>query len=137
METKFESRIGKIAASEEKMYNFLTDFNNFKQFIPPDKVTDFQSDTDHCKFSISGVGQVGLQIVEKTPYNTVKISGDALANQNFLFWIQLKEVSDADTRVKLTIKADINPMVKLMVSKPMQTFLDKLIDAFEKMQFTA
>ncbi len=135
METKFESRIGKINSSELNIYNFISDFNNFKNFIPADKVKDFQSTENNCRFSIPGAGDVGLKILEKTPNNTIKITGEGMSNQSFIFWIQLKEMSVSDTRIKLTIKADLNPMLKMMAAKPLQSFLDKLVDAMEKMTF--
>jgi hypothetical protein len=37
-----------------------------------------------------------------------------------------------DTRIKLTIQADINPMVQMMAKKPLQNFLDLLVDQLEK-----
>ena len=135
METKFESRIGKVAAPEKRIYELITDFRNFNQFIPAGKVEDFEASGEQCQFSVSGIGKVILQIVEKTPYQTVKVSGSGMANQQFFFWVQLKQVSDEDTRVKLTIKADVNPMLKMMVSKPLQGFLDKLMDAIENYRF--
>lgn len=135
METKIESRIGTIAAGEEKIYNFMSNFNNFKQFIPVDKIQDFESTEDSCRFSVPNMGKVGLRIVEKTPFNTIKISGDGMANQQFNFWVQLKEMDENDTKVKLTIKADLNPMLKMMVNKPLQNFVDKLVEAMEKMRF--
>jgi len=134
METKFESRVGKINKGEQQVYNFISNFNNFKQFIPEDKVNDFQSNEDNCKFKVSGIGEVGLKIVEKLPTNMIKITGEGMANQSFVFWVQLKSISINDTRIKLTIKTDMNPMLKMMASKPLQNFLDKLVDAMEQMK---
>ena len=135
METKIESRVGTIAAGEEHIYNFISDFNNFKQFIPADKIQDYQSTTDTCRFSVPNMGQVGLKIAEKTPFNTIKVTGDGMANQQFMLWVQLKQVADNDTRVKVTLKADLNPMLKMMVSKPLQNFVDKLVEGMERMRF--
>lgn len=135
METKIESRIGTISSNEERVYNFISNFNNFKQFIPADKLQDYQSTEDSCKFSVPNMGQVGLRIVEKTPFNTVKVSGDGMANQQFNLWVQLKQVGENDTKVKITIKAELNPMLKMMVSKPLQNFVDKLVEAMERLQF--
>jgi carbon monoxide dehydrogenase subunit G len=135
METKIESRTGTINANEEYIYNFIADFNNFKGFIPADKVEDFQSSADHCRFKVSGIGEVGLRIIEREPFKTIKVTGDGMANQEFLLWVQLKQVAEKDTRIKLTIKADLNPMLKMMATKPLQNFLDKLVDAMEKVNF--
>ncbi len=135
METKIESRVGIIQSSDERIYTFISNFNNFKQFIPADKVQDFESTEDSCKFSVTGIGKLGLQIMEREPFKTIKITGDGMANQKFSFWLQLVRKEENDTRIKLTIKADLNPMLKMMAQKPLQNFLDKLVDALEKMRF--
>lgn len=135
MESTFESKIGKVALPSERIYNFISDFNNLKEYIPADKISNWQSTEDSCHFTVSGMGDVGLKIVEKNPYSLVKVAGDGMANHHFNLWIQLKEVAEADSRVKVTLKADINPMLKMMVSKPIQKFLDMLVDSFEKMSF--
>jgi carbon monoxide dehydrogenase subunit G len=133
METTFESRVGTIHSSDEKIYNFLGNFNNFKNFIPADKVDKFESSEDHCRFSVSGVGEIGLRIVEREPFKTIKTTGEGMANQKFFLWVQLKQNAENDTKIKLTLKADLNPMIKMMASKPLQDFLNKLVDAMEKM----
>ena len=47
----------------------------------------------------------------------------------FICGVQLKQVAEDDTRIKLTIKADLNPMMKMMVSKHVKKFLNMLGDA--------
>jgi carbon monoxide dehydrogenase subunit G len=133
MESTFESKIGKVSLSSEKIYNFLSDFNNLKNYIPADKISNWQSTEDTCHFTVSGMGDVGLKIIEKTPFSVIKVTGDGLNNHHFFLWIQLKEVAENDTRAKVTLKADINPMLKMMVAKPIQKFLDMLVESFEKM----
>lgn len=133
MESTFESKIGKVAMPSERIFNFVSDFNNFKNYIPADKISNWQSDGDTCHFTVNGMGEVGLKIVEKKPFDLVKITGDGLSNHHFLLWVQIKEAAAADSRVKVTLKADINPVMKMMVSKPIQKFLDMLVDSFEKM----
>jgi len=54
---------------------------------------------------------------------------------NFFLWIQLKEAGENDTRMKLTIKADMNPMVKMMASKPVKKFLETLADGIAAHQY--
>ena len=132
---KLESRIGKINNSEENVYNFLSDFNNFKELIPGDKIKDWESSSDTCRFTIESIGEARMQIVEKQPYKLIKVSSQVNNNIDFNFWIQIKQAGDNDTRIKLTIKADVNPMLQMVAKKPLQTFLDSLIDQIEKLPF--
>jgi carbon monoxide dehydrogenase subunit G len=132
---KLESRIGKIHNTEEKIYNFLSDFNNFKDLIPEDKIKNWESSADSCRFTIDSIGEAGMQIVEKQPYGLIKVASKVNNKIEFNFWIQLKQTGEKDTRIKLTIKADVNPMLRMIVKKPLQTFLDSIIDRLEKLKF--
>ena len=73
--SKIESKIGKINQSDEKIYNFISDFNNFKSIIPNDKVTDWESTPDSCTFKVEGIGKAKMKINESEPFKLVKIQG--------------------------------------------------------------
>jgi len=132
---KFESRTGKIEYPEEKVYDFLSDFNNLEQFIPEDQITDWESTEESCKFKVRELGEFGLKIIEKQPHNLIKITGEEKSPLNFFFWIQLKQLTENDTRIRITIKAALNPVMKSVVAKPINNFLEKLIDEIEKFSF--
>lgn len=126
--TKFESDIKKSPYSSETIFNFLSDFDHFGDLIPKDKISNWESMGDSCRFTIDPVGEVGLRIVEKEAHSTIKLTGEGKTPFNFFLWIQLKEMASDDTRIKLTIKADMNPMIKMMASKPIKKFLEVLAD---------
>ncbi|MBL7110742.1 MAG: SRPBCC family protein [Bacteroidales bacterium] len=132
---KIESRVGIIKSSDEKIYNFLADFNNFKDLIPADKVKDWESTEDSCKFKVEGVGQAGLKIIEKEPHTLIKITSDETTPLPFQLWIQIKSVGENDSRIKITVDVDVNPVMAAMVKSPLQSFVDTLVDQAEKMEF--
>lgn len=127
--TKFESNIKVAPHNQEKIFSFISNFNNFKDLVPQDKIKDWESTEDTCRFKVDGIGEAGLKIVEKEPCKTVKFSTDGKVPFNFFLWVQLKEVADNDTRIKLTLKADLNPMMKMVVAKPIDKFLNLLGDS--------
>jgi len=135
--TQIESKIGTINNSAEKIYSFLSDFNNFKNFVPPDKVKNWQSTQDTCQFEIEGIGIVGLKIIEREPFTTIKLTGEGKTPFDFFFWAQLKETNSSDTKIKLTVKADLNPMFKMIVEKPLTNALNTLIDQLCKLDFNS
>ena len=134
MELKVESNVGKIAGSQERIFNFLSDFTNFSGLLPADKVKNFQASNNECTFEADGIGKSGLKIIEKDPYKTIKITG-AQASQEFFFWVQLKEVAPYDTRIKLTIKTKMNMVMKMMMEKQLKKFLDTLVEQICKIPF--
>ena len=127
---KYTSKTGKIFKSDELIYNFLTDFNNLKSVIPEDKVKDFEATEDTCKFKIEGMGQAGLKIIEKEANKLIKITSNGKSPFSFFFWIQLKPIEDSEkeTAIRLTIDANLNPMMKMMVGKHLQKGIDAMVD---------
>ncbi len=132
---RLESKIGKINQKDERIYTFLTDFNNFKDLIPQDKVQNWQSDENSCRFTVNPIGETGIQIIEKEPFKLIKLKGIEESKFDFTFWIQLKQMEESDTRIKLTLEANLNPMLQMMAKKPLQEFLDKLVDQLCRYQF--
>ena len=128
--SKYTSKVGKINKSDQLIYSFLTDFNNLKSVVPEDKVKNFEATEDTCKFNIEGVGQAGLKIIEKEPNKLIKITSDGKSPFSFFFWIQLKPMEEEEntTAVRLTIDANLNPMMKMMVGKHLQKGIDSIVD---------
>lgn len=120
------SKIGKIQNQQERIFNFLSDFRNFDRLVPSD--TDGWSSTgDTCRFKIKGQN-IGLEIMDREPNKTIKIRSSDESVFPFLFWIQLKEMDVYDTRVRLTLHAEVNMMMKMALKKQLKKNLDQLVD---------
>jgi len=132
---RIESKIGVVKQPAEKIFNYISNFNNFSQLIPEDKVKDFESTDDTCKFKVEGIGQAGLRIIEKDPHKLIKISSDEETTFDLLLWIQIKELEPGDSRIKITTEVRLNPMMASMVKKPLKNFVDTLIDQAEKINY--
>lgn len=129
--TTYESDIKTISSSEEVVFDILSDLNNLKKLQDnpelTDKVRDLEFDRDSCSFSIEGLGKLGFKVIEREPYKTIKLESDhALVHVNI--WIQLKQVETNDTRMKLTLKAEIPTMIKMMVDKKLKEGINKVAD---------
>ncbi len=133
--TRIESKIGLVKQPAEKIFNYISNFNNFSQLIPEDKVKDFESTDDTCRFKVEGIGQAGLRIIEKEPHKLIKISSDEETTFDLLLWIQIKEVEPGDSRLKITTEVNLNPMMATMVRKPLKNFIDTLIEQAEKINY--
>ena len=72
----FESSVKVIPYSQERVYNKLSDLSNLeaiKDRLPQDKVEDLSFDSDTLSFTVSPVGQLTLQIVERDPCKSIKL----------------------------------------------------------------
>lgn len=135
--TTFESNIKAIPHSQITVYEKLAELKNLEEYkstINDDKIKDLRVDEDTILMKVDMLGEVGLKLIEKTPFTTLKFEG-VKTPVPLNFWIQLKEVSEDDTRLKLTIKADLPMMVKTMASKPIKNFIEKLADALTQLPY--
>jgi hypothetical protein len=128
--TEFTSEIKTLPYSELTVYAVLSDLSNLEMMgdrIPKDKIKDFSFDHDSCSFSVSPVGKVRFHIVDREPPKTIKFSADQSPIEVNM-WIQLVAVNPDNTKMKLTVKADLNPFIKPMLSKPLQDGINKIAD---------
>lgn len=133
---KIESKIGKSLSSDVEIYTFITNFHNFKELLPQDKVTGWEASEDKCSFNVDPLGRTGLKIIEKEPYKLVKIISDPeFSSYQFNIWIQIKKAGDKDTRVKVTIEPQVNKMLLPMLKIPLKKLADGIVDKIEDFSF--
>jgi hypothetical protein len=128
--TEFISDIKTIPYNEDIIFDVLSDLNNLERLrdkIPEDKIKDFSFDRDSCTFSVNPVGKVKFSIIEREPNKTIKFTADESPIE-VTMWIQLKQADENDTKMKLTVKAELNPFLKPMLSKPLQDGINKIAD---------
>jgi carbon monoxide dehydrogenase subunit G len=133
--SRIESRVGIIKESVEKIYKFLSDFNNFRNIIPEENIKNWESTGDTCKFDVENIGSVGLKIIEKEPNKLIKITGDGDKPVPFTVWIQMKDVAEKDSRIKVTAEVQINPLMASMLKGPLQKFVDTLVTQAEAIKY--
>jgi len=128
--TEFVSEIKTIPYNEIDIFEMLSDLSNLERMkdkIPQEKISDFTFDKDSCSFSVNPVGKIKFSIIEREPNKTIKFKADE-SPIDVTMWIQLKQADENDTKMKLTIKAELNPFIKPMVSKPIQEGINKVAD---------
>lgn len=135
--TEFVSGVKTIPHNDEVIFSMLSDLSNLervKDRIPEDKLKDVTFDKDSCSFSVDPVGSVNFQIVEREPNKTIKFTTTNSPVPLFM-WIQLKQVDAEDTRMKITVRADLNPFIKPMIAKPLQDALDKISEVLARLPY--
>ncbi len=128
---KYESKIGQIVANDAAVYAVLSNLENINRFrdaIPQDKIQELEISSDRIRFKVEGLGQkIAVVILEKEEYKTIKFGAENLPIP-FNVWIQLKQVAEMDTRIRITVKTDMPAMFKMMFDKKIQQGLDQAID---------
>jgi carbon monoxide dehydrogenase subunit G len=127
-ESKYESKITSAPCSAQQIYRVLSNLQNLervKDLIPKDKIQEMEIEPDRVRMKVDGLAQkITIAIVDRIENDTVKFGAEGIP-MDANFWIQMKEVSPTDTRLKLTVKADIPFMFKFMIEKKLQTGLDQ------------
>ena len=123
-----ESKKTAINAPAEKIFGFVSDFNNFSNMMPP-QVEGWQTDGNTCSFKVSGFMQITLEMVERTPFSKVVVApaADSGSPMPFKMVIEMKEKgSETDTRIAFDI--DANPMMVMMIKGKAKDALDMMAD---------
>lgn len=122
-ESKYESKITSAQCPAEQIYRVLGNFRNLervRELIPQDKVQEMEIESDRVRLKVDGLAQkITIFIEDRIENDTLKFGMEGIP-MNAHFWIQLKELSPVDTRIKLTLKADIPMMFKFMIEKKLQ-----------------
>ena len=135
--TKFESSVKQIPYPVENVYRNLSDLNNLERVrdrIPEDKLQDFQFDSDSVQVSVAPVGTIKLRIIEREENKCVKFEAEQ-SPLPFNLWIQVLPVNEAESKMKVTVKADIPFMLKGMVAGPLQDGVEKIADTLSQVPY--
>ena len=126
---KYESKQQQILKPASRIFPFISRFDMLTPALEG-KVDEWTATEDTCSFKVKGF-TVALRIVERVENKHIKISGDNEQGGlpiDFSFWIQLHEVNDADTRMRMVLHADLNMMMRMMLGSKLQEGLYKAIE---------
>lgn len=131
-----ESSIRQIDAPQQNVYDLLSNLENIEKVrdkIPEDKVENLEFDHDSISIKTQ-LGAIKLVIVNREEPKMIKFE-TAESPLPFNFWIQILPVTETTSKMKLTIKADINPFMAGMVKKPLQDGIEKIADALQMIKY--
>ena len=124
---EYISKQQQIHHSAARIFPLISNFSLLTPAVA-DKVEEWQASEDSCSFKFKGF-TVALRIVDKVENKHVKISGDGgSVPMDFSFWIQLHEVSECDTRIRLVLHAELNMMMRMMIGSKLQKGLDQAVE---------
>ena len=131
---KTESR--KVFEADMKETEETSQFylNGIRKMILGKKVKDITVTADTCSFNVENFGQMGFKIIEREPHKTIKFTGDATPVEVYL-WIQLVEKEAYNTKMKVTLKADVPFMLKMMVGSKLKDGVNQIATILSKIPY--
>lgn len=138
--TKYVSDIKIVNNNQEIIYNYLSNFENLSKYVnegllakmteqvPQIKISNFESDADSCRFQIAGMGLAEIRIIEREAPKTIKVTSSGALPVSITFWIQLLPVASYETKLRLTLDADMSMMIKMLVNKKLEEGINRMAD---------
>ncbi len=136
-ESKFESSVKLIPYSQQAVYNNISDLRNLEKVrdrVPEDKVQDFSFDQDTVSLNVAPVGELKLRICDREEPKCIKFE-TVQSPVPFNVWVQVLPVDENSSKMKVTVKAELNPFIKSMVEKPLQEGVEKIADALAMVHY--
>ena len=129
--SNFESSIKQVPYSQRAVYDKISNLENLekvKDRMPEEKVKDFVFDHDTISMTIAPVGELKVGICDREEPKCVKFES-LQSPVPFNLWIQVLPVTETTSKMKVTVKADLNPFIRGMVAGPMEAAVEKIADA--------
>ena len=130
MSTKFKSEEIIANLNYKDLFKKFTNLNNLKDYLPKE-VEEFESSTDNCSFKIEQLPKMSLQMTEKIAYSHIKFESNE-SQIPFDMYCYINKNDDNTTNVFLEINMEVNFMMKMLVQKPINIFLEKFTEIIKK-----
>jgi len=153
---KYESEIKFIPqATCEQVYAKLSDLETFRPIIDNaannpmiaeklkeagqdpaqlEKLKEVELSSDQIIFPVPMLGNMELHIVEREENRCIKLQTGASPIDATL-WIQVLPVSAGGSKMRLTLKADLNMMMKMMVGKKLEKGINNAADMLAQLPY--
>ena len=130
MSTKFKSEEVTANLNYKDLFKKFTNLNNLKDYLP-NEVEEFESSTDNCSFKIEQLPKMSLQMTEKIAYSHIKFESNE-SQIPFDMYCYINKNDDNTTNVFLEVNMEVNFMMKMLVQKPINIFLEKFTEIIKK-----
>jgi len=127
---EFSSNKVQVNKSPEELFALFDNLENMKRFMP-DSVERFEADENTFVFGLKGMPDVRLLVDEKTAPSMMKFKA-ASSKLDFTLACMV-EPSATGSQVHYDFIGNFNPMMKMMVERPLKRFIEDLAEATAKL----
>ena len=145
---KYESSVKQVNAPVERVYSVISDLERLRPVIEMaqnnemikeklreagqdpaqlEKLKDMNLTSDRVSFPAPMVGEVAVAIIEREENKCVKFETEKSPVDANL-WIQVLPVTDTTSKRRVTLKADLNPMMKMILGSKLEKGIDQFAD---------
>ena len=126
--TTIESKHGTVSRQPHEIYMSMVDLQNFSRMLPEDKREMVQATYDTLTATVQGF-QIGVKVHNRVPYSLIELVDYGAP---FAFHIELHfdpaPIDPYKTDFWIKAEAELNIMMKMMLSGKIKEALDKVVD---------
>jgi len=112
-----------VAKPVGEVYTFLADLNNHEQLMP-DNIYNWSSTADEARFTIQNMAKLALKVTQRIENREIIcLPSEEVPFAIKLSW-KLEELSAEETKATFVIEAELNMMMKMLASGPLQKLVD-------------
>ena len=111
--------------------DYLSDLNNYKNLFPKNKINNWKSSTNYCKFNIQNIYSLDIKKKDISKKNVFLVNGKE-SPFSFKIKVEIQEKDYENCIAQITCKADVNPMLKVLVGKPLNELFNYMANNIEK-----
>lgn len=112
-----------ISKPPAEVYSFLTDLNNHQQLMP-ENIYNWSSTADEARFTIQNMAKLALKVSSRSENHEIIV----VPSEEAPFPVELKwtlnDRGNGTTEAVHTITAELNMMMKMLASGPLQKLAD-------------
>ena len=126
---KIEGKKVSIHAPQQKVFEFLSNFNHYEQLMP-EQIVNWKSEKEHCSFTIKGMADLGLKFARKEAPALLELVPEGKSPVKFSLLVKLEpdELNEQKTVAKVDVDADLNPMLAMIAKKPLENLANSITD---------
>jgi carbon monoxide dehydrogenase subunit G len=106
-----------------EVYTFLADLNNHQQLMP-ENIYNWSSTTDEAAFTIQNMAKLAIKVSSRIPNQEIMAIPSAEAPFDLELKWELQDLGNGTTEATHTISAELNMMLKMLASGPLQQLAD-------------
>ena len=118
--------------SQQEMFDFLTNAENYEQLMPESKEKFEVRDEKTFVFGLKGMPVIKLQIRETIEPEMV-VLGSTSDKLDFTLKAHISALNENQSEVQMEFNGEFNAMMAMMVKKPLSKFINTLAENIGKL----
>lgn len=120
-----------VNSNAKKCIEYLSNLNNYQYLLPEDKINNWKSSNDFCIFSIQKAYTLDI-VKESFNHNHISLKSGGKSQFKFKIKIKIQGNSPSSCNAQIICEANVNPLLKVIVGKPLNELFNYMANNIEK-----